>query len=228
MLLAQNKPRFVIDEPLSKITKKGKMTKATYPFGFCPTLHRYRLNELQKLKKPSTIFVCSMADMFGEWVPDEWIEEVFKACRAAPQHRYLFLTKNPKRYGDFKFCYENVIESNYLFGATVTNQKQLNELITCRPLEEVLVSFLSIEPIFDYISIPQIFLKQSYLKWVIVGAETGNRKDRVIPQREWIERIVNKCQYSGLPVFLKNNLADIWGERLIQEYPWGTKGGANG
>jgi protein gp37 len=38
-----------------------------------------------------------MADLFGEWVPDEWIKEVFRACEEAPQHRYLFLTKNPER-----------------------------------------------------------------------------------------------------------------------------------
>ena len=67
---------------------------APYPFGFDPTFHRYRLDEPQKWKKPRNIFVCSMADLFGDWVPDEWIREVFQACEAAPQHRYLFLSKN--------------------------------------------------------------------------------------------------------------------------------------
>ena len=68
-----------------------------YPYSFDPTFHRYKLDEPQRWKKPRTIFVCSMADLFGDWVPDEWIAEVFKACDAAPWHRYLFLTKNPKR-----------------------------------------------------------------------------------------------------------------------------------
>ena len=71
---------------------------APYPFEFDPTFHKYRLNEPARMKKPRNIFVCSMADLFGEWVPDEWIMEVFKACDNAPQHNYLFLTKNPKRY----------------------------------------------------------------------------------------------------------------------------------
>ena len=71
---------------------------APYPFDFDPTFHRYRLDEPQKWKKPRNIFVCSMADLFGDWVPDEWIREVFQACEAAPQHRYLFLSKNPGRY----------------------------------------------------------------------------------------------------------------------------------
>lgn len=71
-----------------------------YPFDFSPTFHRYKLDEPQRWKKPRTIFVCSMADLFGDWVPDEWVQEVFKACEAAPQHRYIFLTKNPRRYYD--------------------------------------------------------------------------------------------------------------------------------
>jgi len=60
-----------------------------------------------------------------------------------------------------------------------------------------------------------------YLHWVIVGAETGNRKGKVIPEREWIENIVNECRRSKVPVFMKNSLAEIWREPLIQEYPWG-------
>lgn len=58
------------------------------------------------------------------------------------------------------------------------------------------------------------------IDWVIVGAETGNRKEKVIPEREWIQNIVNQCRAAGVPVFLKSSLKDIWGEPLIQEYPW--------
>jgi protein gp37 len=57
---------------------------------------------------------------------------------------------------------------------------------------------------------------------VIVGAETGNRKGKVIPKREWVEAIVNECRKNKIPVFLKNSLAPVWGEPLIQEYPWET------
>lgn len=54
-----------------------------FPFHFEPTLHSYRLDEPQKRKKPTTYFVGSMCDLFGDWIPDEWIAEVFKACQAA-------------------------------------------------------------------------------------------------------------------------------------------------
>jgi protein gp37 len=59
-------------------------------------------------KKPANISVCSMADLFEEWVPDEWIKEVLAACAAAPWHNYMFLTKNPERYPRTAEAYGNL------------------------------------------------------------------------------------------------------------------------
>jgi protein gp37 len=58
------------------------------------------------------------------------------------------------------------------------------------------------------------------IDWAIIGAETGNRKEKVIPKREWIESIVVECRKANVPVFMKSNLRDVWGDDLIQEYPW--------
>ncbi len=84
---------YELDEPARN--DNGKLEP--FPANFYPTFHRYRLDEPQNMKKPQNIFVCSMADLFGDWVPYNWIEEVFAACDKAPQHRYMFLTKNPQR-----------------------------------------------------------------------------------------------------------------------------------
>ena len=56
-------------------------------------------------------------------------------------------------------------------------------------------------------------------KWVIVGAETGKHKGKIIPKREWIEKIVKDCRSRNIPLFMKSSLADIWGENLVQEFP---------
>lgn len=69
---------------------------------------------------------------------------------------------------------------------------------------------------------------KSYFEWVIVGAETGKRKDKVIPKREWIEKLLELCRKADIPVFMKSSLADIWGEPLIQEFPEGLKKGCVG
>ncbi len=56
-------------------------------------------------------------------------------------------------------------------------------------------------------------------EWVIIGAETGRRKNKVIPKRQWIEYIVNECKKAGIPLFMKSSLADAWRAPLIQEFP---------
>jgi len=87
---------YVVERPTRLKTKEGGYRRPTpYPKGFAPTLHAYTLTYPEQRKAPSNIFVCSMSDLFGAWVPDEWIERIFDACKRAPQHTYLFLTKNP-------------------------------------------------------------------------------------------------------------------------------------
>ena len=197
---------------------KIKGRNASYPFGFSPTFHRYRLAEPQGKKKPQNIFVCSMADLFGEWVPDEWIELVYQACEQAPQHRYLFLTKNPS--GIFRDSIQLMKDAWY--GTTITMQRNL-ERNGFLPLSGK--RFLSIEPLLEQIDLDERPYRSAipFTDWVIIGAETGNRKGKVIPKREWIENIVNECRKHNVPVFMKNSLAKIWGEPLIQEYPWKGK-----
>ena len=192
-----------------------------YPYGFKPTFHKYRLEEY-KNKKGRNIFVCSMADLFGEWVPDGWIEEVFCACGKAPQHNYLFLTKNPWRYVELQDKGKLITADNMWYGASVTNENQLRYVakalgnIKCETR-----TFLSIEPIHEDITRSDSWndcIVNKYVDWVIIGAETGRRKDKVIPQRTWIRSIVWGCDCE-LPVFMKSSLADIWGEPLIQKFP---------
>lgn len=183
---------------------------APYPNFFHPTFHRYKLKEPQHWKKPRTIFVCSMADLFGDWVPEEWIQEVFKACAAAPQHRYLFLTKNPKRYGQLLNGY---MPSNMWFGWS--QEGPMGSKIVFSTHQSV-QTFVSVEPLlhpFDQFSIRGI-------GWAIVGAETGKRKDKVIPQKEWVEKIADACQIAGVPIFMKESLRELMGADFRQEYPW--------
>ncbi|MCI8378707.1 MAG: DUF5131 family protein [Lachnospiraceae bacterium] len=186
----------------------GADSKAlAYPHSFSPTFHRYRLNDYIG-KKGRNIFVCSMADLFGNWVPDSWIEEVFAACEKAPQHNYLFLTKNPGRYVELINNTNFFVKTkgNMWFGYSYTGKgcKQW-----WNPDYNI---FASVEPILEPIEVPRC-------KWLIVGAETGRRKDRVIPKREWIEHLVYYCGKWNISLFMKSSLAEIWGEPLIQEFP---------
>lgn len=237
MLTGTGKP-LELDYPWEQKNKDGSITNAAYPFGFEPTFHRYRLNEPQKWKKPRNIFVCSMADLFGEWVPDEWIAEVFRACEAAPQHRYLFLTKNPKRLclmaiatkiflwnvdhqdsqvhprtTEYAEVMRLPIRDNWWFGSTIDNSKA-----TCFCDGRTWNTFTSIEPLTEHLNMGIGSFGNS--KWVIIGAETGNRKGKIAPKREWVENIVEAAQLTGMKVFMKESLRGLMGEDFRQEFPW--------
>ena len=191
-----------LDKPLMLNRKKSP-----YPYGFAPTFHRYHLNDYIN-KKGRNIFVCSMADLFGSWVPDSWIEEVFKACEKAPQHNYLFLTKNPKRYVELAEKGILRCSDNMWYGWSQTKNEDVKTL--CFPCAPKL--FISVEPILEPV-------RPNLEDWIIVGAETGRRTDKVVPKKEWIEQIVENCRKYDIPLFMKSSLADIWGEPLIQEFP---------
>jgi hypothetical protein len=94
--------------------------------------------------------------------------------------------------------------------------RQSNIYVSAEPLEDDIVWDGDYEE--SYLN---GHLRLENIKWVIVGAETGNRKDKIIPKRDWIKNIVNACSDYNVPVFLKNNLAPIWREPLIQQFPWG-------
>ena len=200
----------VLDEPVRN--EKGKIEP--YPANFYPTFHRYRLREYEK-KKGRTIFVCSMADLFGEWVPDSWIEEVFAACEKAPQHRYLFLTKNPQRYIDLALARKLPAKDNMWYGTTATT-----------PDEKFFWggawhTFVSIEPILRDYSGEIGEMCDTFAQWVIVGAETGNRKGKIIPDKSWIDAIAKTCIRKSIALFMKDSLIPIVGEEnMRRELPW--------
>lgn len=209
-----------LEGPLLKTTKQGKNTIAPYPFGFTPTFHRYRLGEPARLKKPSRIFVGSMSDMFGEWVPDEWIKKVLEDCWKAPHHKYLLLTKNPSRYVKLwqkMPVYTVLMLNNTISGATITCQKDIDNFDETTRGH---INFYSVEPLLGTINMYNALIKCS-LRWVIVGAQTG--PGAVKPQVEWVQSIVEQCRAANVPVFLKGNLKGIWEGELIQEYPDGMK-----
>lgn len=195
--------------------EEGK--REAYPTGFTPTLHDYRLGDYEK-KAGRTIFVCSMADLFGDWVPDEWIRKVFDACEKAPQHRYLFLTKNPHRY--VELAKKDLLPRQHWYGYSATREKQLWRFTHADECPCINL-FVSIEPILE--PMHPGFSTHTPADWVIIGAETGNRNGRVIPEKKWIDDIVEECEYTGRPVFMKESLRKIMGEDFRQEFPFERK-----
>ena len=197
---------------LPKPFKSETGSTILYPAGFEPTLHEYRLPMPAQKKKPANIFVCSMADLFGEWVPDEWIERVFDACAATPWHNYMFLTKNPRRLINMGKAGKLPTGANYWYGTTITAQ---NQPFFCSTQHNC---FLSIEPLmapFEFGILPPA------IRWIIVGAETGSRKAKTKPEKQWIHNIMATARAIGAAVLIKDSkeIREIWTDDLVQEFP---------
>lgn len=204
---------YIIKKPMYKRDANGIVRKAPYPFEFAPTFHAYKLEEPIRRKKPATIFVCSMADLFGDWIPDEWINKVFEACKAAPWHNYLFLTKNPQRYCKLADAGKLPELDNFWYGSTIT---KAGECMFAGSIHWN--TFLSIEPLLELLDVGLGSFGGA--KWIIVGAETGNRTGKVKPERVWIENIVEAARLTQAAVFMKDSLIQIVGEEnMLREIP---------
>jgi len=169
---------------------------------FEPRFFPERLKKPYSWKKPTKIFVVDMGDLFGDWVPKEWIKAVIKVAEDNPRHTFQFLTKNPRRYVHFKF------PKNCWLGATINTEKDKKRLFDLMRKYHTNTTFVSFEPLLGEIS---KMLIETH--WVIIGAQTN---PNVQPKKEWVQNIINECRYTHIPVFLKDNLK--WNEK-IKEFP---------
>lgn len=214
LLAAPHDPRcFIATAPTPLRDADGKYLRSTpYPKGFAPTMRRYILDHLKSAKTPRLIFVGSMCDLFGEWVSDEWLDTIFAACHAAPQHVYIFLTKNPTRYVDLAQKGLLPGRDNFWYGTSTPTDE------TPYFWAEGFNTFVSIEPLLAPFENCQND-DPLPVNWVIIGAMTGPGARKNQPRREWLENIEANCRANNTPVFMKNSLAGIWGEPLPQEWP---------
>lgn len=201
---------YILDKPMLNETGSPLI----YPFGFEPTYHRYRMDTLDKLKMGNNIFVGAMSDIFAECIPDQWIGDIISTCLVRPQHNYLFLTKNPKRYIQYGVPMEY---SNMWYGTTITSEADIYRIVSLAMEGK---TFVSIEPIFGRFNAENIKAICKVVDWIIIGAETGRHRNKVIPKREWIDEIVEEADRAEVPVFMKDSLSSIVGEQnMRREFP---------
>ena len=178
---------------------------------FRPRIWEERLLEPNFLKKPSRILVCFMGDLFGDWVPEEWIRKITVTPRLpwVKHHTFLFLTKNPKRLPEF-----NPWPENAWIGATATDNLMMNDALHYFDRVEASLKFLSLEPMLEAIDPGALY----FVDWVIIGSLTGPGVNPL--QKDWIEPILLYSERIGLPIFLKENLLKLFPDLpRRQEYP---------
>lgn len=200
-------------------TVAHRVAQAAYPHGFA---HHYwrpeMLDEPLKLANPAYIFMDSMSDLMGSWVPAEQVNQVLDICRAAPQHAFQLLTKNAPRLLDFDFP-PNVwvgvsAPPSHMFGKPLSfhqQQRMVEQQMKTLEQVNVPVRWMSIEPLsFDIAPL----LVNSPLQWAVIGAATNGARTYQ-PDRAWVENVLAVLDAQATQVFFKGNLvwdADAWRE----------------
>lgn len=152
-----------------------------FPDFECPRFDLKVLEEPKRYRKASVIFVCPYADLFGEWVPELWIQAVIEVVRQNPIHQFAFLTKNPKRYHEFEF------PENVYLGATIESPNKMFRAEAMKGLTNKTLA--SIEPVMGNFTGVDL----SMFDWVVAGYMIGQKKTRI--DRENMRSIAHHNKY---------------------------------
>jgi protein gp37 len=200
-----------------------------YPQGFEPTFHPGRLTAPDNTKAPTAprwpgdvgyrnVFTCSMADLFGKWVPAGWIEAVLEAIARNPQWTFLLLSKFPIRMAEFDY------PPNVWLGTSVDRQHAVHRAETAfTKIKESGFSgvcWLSCEPMLERLT----FGSLDMFDWVVMGgASKSTQTPEYQPPSDDIAHLFAQARAAGCCVYQKTNLiAGLPDERRIREYPAGA------
>jgi len=186
-------------------------------------------------RKPTTFFLASMCDLFHEDVPYGLISRVFSMMRYCRQHTFQVLTKRPhnmkkslEKWGElWQMPFPNI-----WFGVSAENQEMADLRIPILLQIPAAVRFVSCEPLLGPIDIRkathqhiqdrQRSLNISYaqavrLDWAVVGGESGHGRREC--KLEWVRKIVDQCQLTNTPVFVKQLQIDGKITKDIEGWP---------
>lgn len=170
------------------------MGQPNYANGFELTLQPHMLELPLRWKKPQTIFVNSMSDLFHPGVPLWYVREVFDVMMRAHWHRFQVLTKRAERLEDLSPRLRWA--PNVWMGVSVETARYKGRIDRLRGTG-ARVKFLSLEPLLG----PLPGLDLSGIDWVIVGGESGPGARLVDPG--WVTDLRDQCQRASVPFFFK-------------------------
>ena len=160
-------------------------------------------------KKPKKIFLCSTHDLFGDWIPGWYRDLIFTKVEEKFWHTFQILTKFPQNI-------DRDMPNNVHLGVTLDGIDPLDDIAKSWSLRDMKakIKFYSFEPLIDPPCLKLLYI----VDWVIIGKLTSYGK-QFNPKKRWIEEIVDEYKSFDIPIFLKDNLKEIWGNDLIQEFP---------
>jgi protein gp37 len=187
-----------------------ELAQKIYPHKFEPTLYPGRLSAPDRTPRPDpdepdirarNVFTGSMSDIFGRWVPDEWIAAVLEAAADAPWWNFLFLTKFPQRVADWD------IPANCWMGTTVDHQARVanaeKAFAKLRDAGYGGVTWLSVEPMLT----PLKFKRLDLFDLVVIGGATATKTTpEWHPPLAWIAELEEQADKHHCKIYYKENL----------------------
>ena len=163
-----------------------------------------------KLKQPARIFCGSTIEMFHQDIHGDWLKQIIQVITDNPQHVFQFLYHFSPHRGLFP--------TNCWLGLTVTSYIDAQNAVTFSKTYPNHIKFISFEPLLGDPKIPdEVFEK---IDWIIIGAESGNRKGKIRPRLEWIQDLLSEAYvHHNLPVYLKDNLKPYWHNYYPKSFP---------
>lgn len=180
-------------------------------------------------KKPRTVFVNSMSDLFHENNPDETIDTIFWVMAQRPQHTFQILTKRADRMHSY-LTKTNRLEElgvdvsqfplpNVWMGVSVENQEWADKRIPLLLKTPAAVRWISAEPLLGDIDLKWCSWCGAFgnhdcyesdettpgIDWVVVGGESGPNARPM--QADWARHLRDQCIEAGTAFFFKQ-----WGE----------------
>jgi len=193
------------------------MGQENYRNGFRLTLQPHMLELPLRWRKPQTIFVNSMSDLFHDDVPFEYIQRVFDVMRRASWHRFQVLTKRSERLAALSARIE--WSPNIWMGVSVENSGCRSRIDDLR-FTAAKIKFLSLEPLLG----PLLALDLRGINWVIVGGESGPMARPMEPT--WVIDLRDQCRAAKVAFFFKQwggknkkQAGRVLGDRTWDEMP---------
>ena len=172
------------------------MEQPKYKNGFNVSAHEEDLQIPFSWKKPKSIFVNSMSDLFHEDVPIDFIKKVFEVMSNTPHHSYQVLTKRDERLK--RIASKLPWSDNIWMGVSVENQDSVGRIdnLLATPAKNKMISF---EPLVGEIA----KFPTTGIDWIIVGGESGP-KDKVRKlEAAWVRTLRDIAIKNSIPFFFK-------------------------
>jgi len=184
-----------------------------YEQGFELKLWPERLDQPLRWRRPRTIFVNSMSDLFHEEIPDVFVEEIFRVMGEADWHVFQILTKRHERL--LELCDQLPWPPNVWMGVSIENRRFVHRADYLRQVPAA-VRFISAEPLLG----PLEDLNLGGVDWLIAGGESGPGHRPV--REEWLIELRDRCSEEDVAFFFKQwgGARPKSGGRLLDGRSW--------